>query len=92
MSNSTNMNKDKEQLLFTIQETLKEYNSRLPFSKDANSLNKEMGGFRDQYTDLFIDEISVDEVLCMSDVLRESPHTHITNPEPPKRTFKSFEM
>ena len=92
MSNSTNMNKDREQLLFTIKGTLKDYNDSLVFSKDATSRNEEMRGFIDQYNNLFTDDISVDDILCVSDVINESPHRHITSEEPIKKSFKSFEM
>ncbi len=80
-SNNPKPMKDKKQLEFVMKSNLEAYVDQLAYSADASAMNKEWDGYNETYMDLFLDDISTEDVLCMSDLYSQSPHLHLFEKE-----------
>lgn len=69
-----NTNKDIQSLRKALKDTGIHYEGFLSESSDATALNQEFEGYADMVVDLINEDMDFQDVLCVSDVLSESPH------------------
>ena len=72
-----NQKKDIQSLRKALKETGLHYEAFLSESSDASALNEEFKGYHDMVSDLVCETMEFNDVLCVSDVFSESPHTHL---------------
>ncbi len=80
--------KDKEQLIKVLDSVFKEYTENLWRVPDPNLIKEEFDEIWGWSTDLKSDLLDPDDVLCVSDMERETIHKHLVNPVMDEFEFK----
>jgi hypothetical protein len=80
--------KNKEELLKTLNSIFTDYVDELWQRPDPTLLKEDYYDIWEMQMQLTTDEITVDEILCVSDVLNASPHKHLFEKREPQNLLK----
>jgi len=69
--------KDKKNLIDSLDNTFQEYAENLWLAPDPTLLKSEFDEMWCWSTELKSDQIDVNDILCVSDMMRESKHQHL---------------